>query len=238
MTVLVLGLDGMDYHRVQNNDYLSEFDVQHLHQDLDGPNALFTKRVWPCIFAGTSGGASDPDEKRAEYQNFSPDSSYIWEQYPSVVALPPIPDSEQHENMEELPHGWMESFSPEKRIEKTLNALEKEIHKACEDPGIRVIIAVTRTPDIVGHHLPEKAKDYHDRVDQWVSGLEFPENYLIVSDHGFDEFGTKGIEGHSEDAIFASNFANYDSMTEFCENWTEDFHEIVREDEMKSLGYI
>lgn len=238
MTTLVLGLDGMDYFRVQENGYLEDFDVQHLHQDLDGPNGLFTKRVWPCIFAGTSGGASDPEQDRAKYESFRPDSPYMWERYPSRVALPPIDRVQDHENMLELPQGWMESFAPEGRIEESLEALKAEVEQAVADPGIQLISVTTRTPDIVGHHLEEKAHYYHDYLDRWIKMLDFPKNYLIVSDHGFGEFGTKGIEGHTEDAILASNFADYNSMTEFCENWHSDLDEVVRADQMEALGYV
>lgn len=232
MTVLILGLDGLDYNRVQDNGYLSEFDVQHLEQDLDGANGLYTKRVWPNIFSGTTGGASDD-----EVEEYQPNDLYLWEKYPSRVLLPPIPDAGEHHNGDSLPGGFVESFAPEGIIERALHGLKADIEDAVANPGIHVVVACTRTPDIVAHHMPEKAEYYHGYMDEWVSDLEFPDHHLIVSDHGFGEFGEPGIDGHTTDAILASNFCEYNTMTEFCKNWHDDLDSVVRDAQLDALGY-
>lgn len=233
MTTLILGLDGLDYKYVQEHDLLSDLNPQHLQQDFEGANALYTYRIWPCFFAGEVGGESED-----EYADYHPDElKYIWEQIPSPVLLAPVEHPSFSKRTDEFPENYVESWRPRGRLKESLDRLESEVQEQM-DAGNEVVVACTRTPDIVGHHYPDKAEEWIVKSCALAERLcEQADNYLVVSDHGFGEFGTKGIEAHTRDAVLASSFADYETMTALCEGWHDDLHEVVREQQLQALGY-
>jgi hypothetical protein len=84
MAVLILGIDALDAEKVAETGILPDFRPQELYQDFNGPNALYTWRVWPSIFAGEVGSpGSEP------FEAYEPANPYLWERYPATVLLAP-----------------------------------------------------------------------------------------------------------------------------------------------------
>lgn len=233
MTTLIFGLDGLDAQYVQEEGLLASQDPKELTQDLDGANGLYTYRVWPSIFAGDAGGASDD-----EYTKFKPDSAYIWEKYPTTTLLAPVSNPSFSQNTDAFPTEYMEGFNPGNRLDQTLNKLESGLYDAFND-GVPLVVACTRTPDIVGHHMPDEAAHWIRRSTKLAEKFaKKADDSLIVSDHGFKEFGMDGIEAHTRRATFASSFCDYDRMSEFCENWHDDLARVMSDAQLEALGYV
>lgn len=234
MTVLVLGIDGLDAEYVRETSLLRNLNPQELYQDFSGANALYTYRVWPCIMAGEIGGASSE-----EYTAYEPDGAYLWEKYPSEVLLAPVQSPSVSVGSDSFPTEYIESFSPEGRLERTLTTLDEGVRDAFKR-DVPLVVACTRTPDIVGHHVADEADYWISRlcgmIERWTRHAD---EFLLVSDHGFDytNWGGKGIDAHTRRATFASSFCDYDSMTEFCENWHEDLADVLTDQQLSALGY-
>lgn len=235
MTTIILGLDGLDGEYVRNRRLLGDLGPKILQQDFQGANALFTYRIWPSIFAGANNGASDD-----KYAAFEPETPYIWDYLPATVLLAPVERPPLTLHSDAFPDQWMESYAPYDRLQDTLDRLDAGISAAMAD-DVPLVVACTRIPDIVSHHLPDEADEWINRAcvlaDRWCKQAD---DYLVVSDHGFDyeNFGASGLAAHTRRATFASSFCDYDTMTGFCEGWTDDLDAHVRETQLAALGYV
>lgn len=237
MTTLIIGLDGLDGEYVQRTDLLSQLDPHVLEQDFEGANALYTYRVWNNIFAGELGGESDEP-----YDEYEPDGAYLWEKYPAEVLLAPVDNPSLTLENDAFPREYIESYAPGNRIEQTLDSLNDGVHDALQR-GAPLVVACTRTPDILSHHCEHTAgnPDYWiakvcGMVERWCRRAD---DFLLVSDHGFDyeNWGASGINAHSRRATFASSFCDYETMTEFVANWHDDLATLQTERQMEALGY-
>lgn len=235
MTVLVLGLDGLDHSRME------KFDTEYLpappsplRQDLDGNNALYTWRVWPSIFAGVDNGADEHP-----YRDYEPEKPFVWESYGSRVMLAPVSRPVFSQHQDSFPDEWMESYRPRERLEGSLTRLREGIISGMDNYDL--IVACTRVLDIAGHHLPDEADALHEFVlEEWLPEIlevSEPDGLLIVSDHGFGEYGKKGIEAHTRNATLCSTFCDYDTMSGFIEGWRSDLADEIRREQMAALGY-
>lgn len=234
MTVLVLGIDALDYEKTTETGCLAGLDPQRLQQDFDGPNALYTWRVWPSIFAGEVGEpGTDPHE------TYEPDAAYLWESYPSAVYLAPVERPTLSRGQDEFPERYMESFAPPERRDESLDRLQSGINDSLREPGVEVVVGCTRMLDIIGHHEPEMYDEFYGRFQAFLEGLNWDavDDYVIVSDHGFDHPGEKGLGAHGRGAVLASSFCSYNTMTGFVEGWLDDLAEVVMESHLSDLGY-
>lgn len=232
MTIVVFGLDGLD----ATDSHLIEQPTHQLDQDFEGDNALWTYRVWPCIFSGSVYGERN-DFITIEYHSDAP-TPYIWEKFPATVMLAPIERPRFSKNQSAFPEDYRESTKPPGRLQETFDRIEEGMEEAFAN-NVPLVVVVARAPDIVQHATPngwenwlkkhcEQASKWCDKADEW----------LIVSDHGFNEPGTKGLKAHSRRATFGSSFCDYDSMTEFCEGWHDDLAAALRQQQMDDLGYL
>ena len=227
MTVLVYGLDGLD---ARSGDKLA-LPSQELHQDFSGDNALWTYRVWPCIFAGEVGGE---DVGQSIYE---PDNSFIWERHPATVLMAPVERPPYCQFQDAFPDGYREGTTPPGHMEQTLQYYEEALDEAFRQ-DVPLVVCVTRMPDILQHKLPQDWDHYFDEfLRQAAYWCDRADDHLLVSDHGFDDLGTDGLDAHSRQAIFSSSFCSYDSMTEFCEGWHDDLDAVLRDQHLEDLGY-
>jgi len=235
VTVLVLGLDGLDARYVKVNALLRDLGTHQLHQNFNGDNALYTYRVWNNIFAGELGGESYGEP----YVPYEPHGSYVWEKFPAEVFLAPVVNPSLSIGTDAFPREYIESYAPGNRLDDTLTKLNIGVRDALKR-DVPLVVACTRTPDIVGHHVPNEARYWINRTCYLAERLaRRADEYLIVSDHGFDfnNFGGKGIEAHTRRATFASSFCDFDSMTEFCKGWHEELASVLVDQQMDALGY-
>lgn len=242
MSVLILGLDGLDYNHVVHRRLLGSLSPSHLNQDLTGANGLYTYRVWPAIFSG-----SDPVASEYEYDEMYPDDPYVWDMYPSAVFLAPIPDPEgrrpkarwSNDYQDEFPWHWDESTRPRGRLEEGLERIESGVSRAIEE-DVPLVVAVTRVPDIAGHEWgkdPRTSRYIYDTCLMAERLCKQADEYMVVSDHGFDLQVQKGIEAHTRDATLASSFTKFSQMSDFIRGWHSDLYEVMNQQQLDALGY-
>lgn len=245
MSILVFGLDGLDYDYVRAHSLLSSLDVQHLDQDLEGANALYTYRVWPSIFASDNGGASEEG-----WDPYIPSEPYIWEEAPAAVMLAPVPvetdtgiEKSQWNNdyQDEFPgEFWKESWAPAERLDDGLDHLESGVGRALDD-NVPLVIATSRIPDMLSHHYgdSEITHNYIERACDLAERMcNRADDYMVVSDHGIDMNGPGGLEDHTRRAVFASSFADFDTMSELIDNFKSNIRTQMNAEQMEALGYI
>lgn len=240
MTVAIFALDGLDIEYVQQRGLLSSLEPSELENDLEGANALFTYRIWPSIFAGIDGGASDEP-----YSKYKPEQPYIWEQYAATVLLAPTgrPPTLQYQNA--FPEGYVESVGPDERTDEKFDMYREGIEAAL-DRDAELLVVGSKLPDILGHN-EHHAGRIHDHIERLcdlaesVCNRDEVDDYLVVSDHGFEyeDFGDEpsGLDAHRPSATLASSFADYDSMHSFIEEWHSDLESALREKRLNDLGY-
>lgn len=241
MSVLVWAIDGLDGQYVQERGLMRALDPKILHQDLEGENGLYTFRVWPCIFKGEIGGESD-----LEYDSWEPEGAMLWDKYAATCLCIPGFKPPKMQYQDAFPEGFHESTGPQERIEEQVGYFRKGLDEALADDR-ELIIAGTKQPDMVGHN-DQNVQRCHNRIERFCNFAEryceHPDvrDWLVVSDHGFryDEFGTckGGIRQHTRRSTFASSFCDYDTMSEFIENWHNDVDEVLREQRLEAMGYI
>lgn len=242
MTVVIWGVDALDYRYVEERGLLAELDPQPLEQDLGGLNALYTLRVWPAIFAGVNGGRNDD----VTHAKFHPDEPFVWEKWPAAAFLPPVSNEPPQVGPSAFPNEYREGTGFSERYEDARKMYDESFRRAL-DENVEIVVLGTRLPDILGHHDQnrkrverqiQKTTDLvekhcrHEQVDDW----------LVVSDHGFDyeKYGEEpsGIEAHTRSATLASSFADYNCMSEFIEGWHDDLEDAINKHQLAALGYI
>lgn len=236
MTVAIIGIDGVDSRYVAEHDLLSGLDAHEIRNDFDGENALFTWRIWPCIFSGENGGKSDSDPY---HSYFDPDNPWIWERHGAAVFTGLVDRPAVQQNQTTFPDGYHESYQPKSRMERSISGFrDGAIEKLRDDCPL--VVTCTRVPDMAEHHLPEEADSWVQRTcEAAVEIAREADDYLIVSDHGFDyeNFGTKGIDAHTRHAVFASSFCDYETMTGLVNGWIDELDDTMRQQQMDALGY-
>jgi len=242
MTTLLWAIDGLDYEYAHTRDLMPTLEPNLLRQDLDGANALYTYRVWPAIWSGENGGKSENDTAG----RFEPEKPPIWDRHSSVVALAPWVDGLYSQYQDEFADDYRESRGPEARVNDQLNGYWRVFNEFI-DNGAELAVFGTKLPDILGHTDPNP-----NRIDRIIdnvaktaeSMVSHPEidDYLIVSDHGFDykSYGDRpsGVDAHSRRATLVSSFAgDYEYMSDFIGGWTADLDETLTYKRLEALGY-
>lgn len=247
MTVLLLAIDGLDYRWVNERERLDGLGAKRLHQDLEGPNGLYTLRVWPAIWCGEDGGASEQNP----YERSEPDAAPLWEKYStSHIQTPHLSTEKIMRNQRAFHDGYLEQINPASRVDDMFNTMLDSIDQAEED-GYDVQIIGTQILDRAGHFQrdDELLDSLFDKTMTFAeAACEKADEWLVTSDHGFDYYTHKddfkgnragSIEQHTEHATLASSFADdYDTMSAFIDGWHEDLDAAVRGERLQQLGYV
>lgn len=261
MTVGVIALDGLDWNLVERTDALSGLPdgayAGELYNDLPGhPDhghyRLFTPYVWTCIWTGERQEAVWGWHQPDGYTDLTDHLTFLWDKVPnSVVHNVKVHADYWHINSD-LPEGWVPTYGGVDKAKKTMDILTDRWNDTLDGRQPPLFVQWWRLPDWWGHHAVDRKEPltpaYEWIRDEFIPGLDFPENWVLVSDHGFktdtengtDGKGSKSRYQHRPSATLASNMdgVDYDTMTEFVESWHGDVLDAIRQSNLQEMGYV
>lgn len=259
MTLGIIALDGLDWNLAKRFDVFQNVPdatgFEPLTNDLDGENALFTPRVWTSIAVGDDQdvvtGWERPDawEEAIATEGYTP----IWD----LVAGARVVNWNAHtgyiNRSDAVPDGWTPTHgSPEQIRETTVDVAQFWNRTLERNPPL--LLGYWRAPDALGHN--QVGEEYgHEEIYPFLRDvffpqlIDWPDDWLIVSDHGFanrDEDipggpkSGRGKKAHTPDAVLGSNFGiedDFDGMKSFIDGWTDEILGLIRRRNLESLGY-
>lgn len=257
----VIALDGLDWNMVERTNALSTLPgdpyTTELTNDLpgdpdhDGRNSLFTPYVWTCIFSGENQTDVFGWEDEDTYQELTADLSFLWEKVPnSVVHNVKVAAHYLHINSD-LPENWVPTHPDKDGAKETTRLLIDRWNDTLTERQPPLFIQWFRFADWWGHHAAQLEEPltpaYEWLRDEFFPALDFPENWVIVSDHGFKNDTENGTNGkgagsrhqHRPEGVLATNMdsVRYDTMTDFVEGWHDDVLSTIQEQNLRALGY-
>jgi len=261
MTVGILALDGLDWNMVERTRALSTLPgdpyTAELNNDLPGhPDhghySLFTPYVWTCIFAGEVQneiyGWFPPDD----WADLTADLSFLWDKVPGA-SVSNLKVHAHYENVNSpLPDGWTPTHADPGQIQETSTDLVRYWNEWLDDEAPPVFAQWWRLADAWGHWAVKAEEPlepcYEWLRDEFFPALDLPEQWILVSDHGFRNDTENGADGHSPGArqqhrpsgVIATNMdaVRYENMTDFVEGWHSDVSMGVERANLRALGYV
>lgn len=263
MTVGVIALDGLDWNMVERTRALSTLPgdpwTAELNNDLPGhPDhgeySLFTPHVWTCIFSGeiqqAIWGWHEPDG----WADLCDDAglTFLWDKVPGAsVANLKVHGHYLNKNSP-LPDGWTPVHSDPETTKDTATDLIQFWNEWLDTESPPVYAQWWRVADAWGHwavkHEEPLEPCYEWLRDEFFPALDLPDDWILVSDHGFRTDTENGKNGnssgsrhqHRASGVIATNMdtVRYENMTDFVSEWHTDVSMGVERGNLKALGYL
>lgn len=261
MTVGIMALDGLDWNLVQRTGALSTLPgdpyVSELTNDLPGdPDhghySLFTPYVWTAVFSGETQpgvyGWLQPDDWNEQTTSLT----FLWDKVPgAVVANLKVHAHYLNENSP-LPDGWTPVHGGPDDAKRTSLELVDHWNDTVSDTQPPLSVFWWRLADAWGHwavkHEEPLEPCYEWIRDEFIPALDFPDDWILVSDHGFrtetadgtDGKGAGGRHQHRPTGVLATNMdaVRYENMTDFVTGVHDDVAGGVERSNLRALGYV
>lgn len=262
MTVGVLAFDGLDWNMAERTAALSTLPgdpwTTELTNDLpgdpdhDGRNALFTPYVWTCIFSGELQTAVYGWEDEDTYNEKTEHLTWLWDKVPNtVVHNLKVAAHYLHVN-NDLPDSWVPTHPGKDGAKQTTTTLVEQWNDTLNERQPPVFVQWFRIADWWGHHAAQHEEPlepaYEYLRDDVFPALDFPERWILVSDHGFTNDtengghrkGAGSRHQHRPEGVLATNMdaVRYENMTDFVQGWHDDVLDAVQTDNLRALGYM
>lgn len=261
MTVGVLCLDGLDWTLSERTRALSTLPgdpwTAELTNDLPGhPDhgeySLFTPHVWTSIFAGelqdAVWGWNPPEIWRAK----TDDMALLWDKIPGTSVNNLKVHGGYLNKYPVVPDGFTPVHGEPDEIRTTANMLGSHWNRGVMDAQPPVLVCWWRLADGWGHWAvrnEERLEPCYEWIrDEFIPALNFPDNWILVSDHGFKTETRNGPEGkgasgrhqHRPTGVIATNMdgVRYENMTDFVTGWHDDVTDTIERDNLRALGYL
>lgn len=264
----ILCLDGLDWNLFQRHELggcLPEDAVtQRLENDLPGPAGnqpgeqrdrmnLFTPYVWTAIFSGEPRNRIDGWKSPDSWLDHTKMLTFLWERVPNTsVNNMKVHGHYLNENAV-IPEGWVPSHDGQESTKTTALDLLAWWNHAVREQTTPLLIMWWRWPDAAGHNALKREVSmgamYSWAKKRFFPMIEFPDRWLIVSDHGFQndtengprDSGSHGSRlNHTPDAVLAWNFLDREEfvgMTDFVTAWLTHLERDVSKQNLEALGY-
>lgn len=257
MTVGVFGVDGVDIRLARETDLFrhAPFSLSLLENDLDGPNPLLTPRVWTSIMAGEDQRAVVGWAGAREWRMATDGLTFLWDRYPDTRVQDLKVNSDGLINSEYMPDAFMAAGSNPGSVKagtsKRVDLWNREIAD-----GPPVVVAWLDALDRWGHYAGQNSKRltpaYEWFRDEVVPTVEWPDEVVVLSDHGFrvpewnegdDPSSWSGVSAHAPPGVVGASsglaaLREFDSLTEFIPEWQSHVGEVLRDENLRSLGYV
>lgn len=261
MTLGIICLDGLDAKLAERFDVFanapSTTGWRELTNDLDGTNPLFTPRVWTSIMVGDDQDVVTGWLPQDDWESAIDSAGYwpLWEKVAGTRVVNMNVHTGYVHRSDQVPDGWTPTHGDPEQIRTTTVQTTKLWNRTLERESPPLQIGYWRAADALGHNQTRESYG-HEEIYPFLRDrilgdeLVFPDDWVIVSDHGFaiDESeidgGAKsgaGKAAHTDRAVLASNFGleeRYSTMSEFIDGWTDDVLDLVRRRDLEALGYL
>lgn len=249
MTVGIICLDGLDHRLASEHDIFDPVSasMQPLVNDLSGEGRLFTPRVWNSLFLGEDqqeilGWLPEPKWKTA-----TRDWDFLWDKVVGTSLLNVNVHSNYLHQRASIPDGWTSNHGS---FGMMIRSTEELISHWNETLGLfdsALQIGYWRLPDAYGHWASKKGKesmaDVYDWIrDQFWDQIDLPDQYIVLSDHGFVMDPSTGEGGQDEHTEHGTVAATWDlprrKMSGFIPTWHDMVISQVRLGNLDALGYV
>jgi len=261
MTIGVVCLDGLDWNMVERTGALSTLPgdpwTAELKNDLPGhPDhgdySLFTPYVWTAVFSGEIDPGVYGWLSPEDWTERTADLSFLWDRVPGAsVANLKVHGHYLNENSP-LPDGWTPVHSDPDDAKETSTDLVRYWNEWLDTEAPPVYAQWWRCPDAWGHwavkHEEPLEPCYEWLRDEFFPALDLPDDWILVSDHGFrsdtengaDGKGAAGRHQHRPSGVIATNMdgVRYERLTDFVDGWLDDVSAGVERSNLKALGYV
>jgi len=249
MTVGIICLDGLDHRLASEHDVFEPVSVsgQPLVNNLDGENPLFTPRVWNSLFLGRDQREITDWVPESDWNDITEGWNYIWNTVVGTSLLNVNVHSHYLHQNACIPDGWTPAHGSWGMMVRSTEDLIGFWNETIEAFESTLQIGYWRLPDAYGHWASKKGLGSMESVYDWIretfwQQIELPDDYLVLSDHGFvrdPSTGDGGREEHTEHAVVASTLElSRMKMAEFIDHWHDPVIRNVREGNLEDLGYV
>lgn len=222
--------------------------MQPLVNDLEGKNPLFTPRVWNSLFLGEDQREITDWVPEPRWETITRDWEFIWDKVVGTSLLNVNVHTNYLHQRACIPDGFTPTHGSWGMMVRSTEELISHWNETLgfHEPPLQ--IGYFRFPDAFGHWASKKGNiEDHSQAYDWMresfwQQIELPDEYVVLSDHGFVQNpaeGEGGREEHAEHGVVASTFPiPLMGLTQFIENWHDLIIERVRTSNLEALGYL
>jgi len=249
MTVGIICLDGLD-HRLASDHQIFDpvsASMRPLVNDLSGEGRLFTPRVWNSLFLGEdqqqiTGWLPEPKWKTA-----TRDWDFLWDKVVGTSLLNVNVHSNYLHQRASIPDGWTSNHGSHGMIIRSTEELISHWNETLGLFDSALQIGYWRLPDSYGHWASKKGKEsmadiYHWIREEFWDQIDLPDQYIVLSDHGFVMDPSTGEGGQAEHTEHGTVAATWDlprrKMSGFIPTWHDMVISQVRLGNLDALGYV
>lgn len=249
MTVGIICLDGLDHRLASEHGLFEPVSVsgKPLVNNLDGENPLFTPRVWNSLFLGEDQRKITDWFPKPRWETITRDWHFIWDSVPGSSLLNVNVHSNYLHQRACIPDGFTPTHGSWGMMVRSTEELISHWNEtlAYYEPPLQ--IGYWRFPDAYGHWASKKGLETMESAYDWMretfwAQIDLPDQYVVLSDHGFvrdPSEGDGGRDEHTEHGVKAATFDLPDrDMQGFIPNWHDAVIRQVREGNLEALGYL